>query len=283
MSVAVGATLQSNGTALPNALVRFTIGSSTRTAMTNGNGVATAQVPLIDNPGTYQLQCRVRRRHGQQELVRFEEFVITKLGTSLALGQTGSNSIVIDTGLSATLTSGGSPVSQKTVGFLFTPSGGGAPFATTRITDGNGRATTGAVTGLPPVGVYTVQAFFANTTNAPLLPLTADAIYGPSTSLTAVAIPTHRLQHYGPDRVLSSSSASSRARRRPSGRRSWRPSSSRHCSCRLLPVRRVRGEEEPDQRLEEHGQRAPEWRLDHHSSAGAAIGSRGHASRLAAK
>ena len=81
-----------------------------------------------------------------------------------------------------------------------------APFATTRITDGNGRATTGAVPGLP-VGVYTVQAFFAH--GGPThrsCRSTADAIYGPSSSVGRALTITdaHRLQHYGPDRVLRS-------------------------------------------------------------------------------
>lgn len=220
-SVNVSATLTAGGNPLPNATVKFVIGSSTRSAVTNGSGVATASVPLIDNPAHSNLSAAFEGDATDKSSSQSNGFDITKLATSLSLAQAGYVIVGLDTGTVATLTSGGQPISQKSVAFLFTPTGGGPTYAQTRITDGGGHATLGPVSTLP-AGTYNVQAYFgpggpasvpalpddpiyASSSSSPAVPLTVNALNGTSiTALTVFYVQTS-------PKYLSSSPAQQRA------------------------------------------------------------------------
>jgi hypothetical protein len=194
-SVNVSATL-SGATPLAGQTIRFSIGKSTRTAVTDGSGLATAQLPLTDNPGAYTLSAAFDGDANDKSSSASVAFTITKLPTSLSLTQNGYVVVGLDTYMVATLTSGGQPVSQKSVAFLFTPTGGGSTFAQTRITDGAGHATLGPVSTLP-AGTYNVQAYFGPGGPAGVPALPSDPIYAASASSPAVPLTVNAINGAG--------------------------------------------------------------------------------------
>jgi hypothetical protein len=191
-SVAVSASLTLSAGAIPLAgqPLTFTVGGSSVTANTGANGVATAQLPLVDVPdGGYTLAVAyngdgTRGSSGDAST----SFTIAKLPSAMTL--TGGGGTVLDgaaTGISTVLTGKGVGLAQRTVAFVLTPTGGGTPIVQTRITDLNGRASLGIVT-QPLAGAYSVQAFFAG--GAPIT-LPDDAEYtaasSPSATVTVTA------------------------------------------------------------------------------------------------
>jgi hypothetical protein len=157
-SVSVSATLTAGASSVPNELIKFSIGGSTVTATTNASGAATVQIPLVDLPGPYSLSVGFDGDTTYASSADSSPFTISKLATTLALSGNASIIDAGDTGMSATLKSGGVGLPQRTVAFVLTPSGGPA-VVQTRITDLNGKASLGVVP-LPLGGTYTVQAWF---------------------------------------------------------------------------------------------------------------------------
>ena len=158
----------------------FTIGNSIRTGITNASGTATVQLPLINLPAELQGDGLVRRRRDPRRDVGVGA-VHDHRALDRALARSGGAAPILDgadTGIEATLTSGGAPLSQRTIEFVLTQ--GGTQVIQTRITDPSGVAALGAV---PQAlsGTYSVQAFFGpGGPTPPTLP--ADPVYTPSSS-----------------------------------------------------------------------------------------------------
>jgi hypothetical protein len=186
-SIPVSATLTASGQPVSGELVSFTIGASTQSVMTNGSGIATVQLPLVDDPSSapYPLTAGFA---GDATLAGSSDaatVTITKLPTTLTLA--GSSAFTGgDTGVSATLKNGQVGLPQKTVAFVLTPTGGGAPIVQTGITNFSGKAALGVVSKLIP-GPYSVTAFFGGTP-IPHVTLPADPIYLSSASSPALTL-----------------------------------------------------------------------------------------------
>ena len=172
--------------------VVFTIGNSTRTALTNGSGVASAGVPVTSSPGPAVLTASFAGDTTSLSSATSRSFTITKIGTSItmtpAAGPVASGA---NTGILATLTDTNVPqvpLDQRTVYFVVTRVGG--PSVTkTAITDYLGRASLGPVNLAP--NLYTVTAYFLG--SIPLLPSAttidlADPIYIESAATTPLTL-----------------------------------------------------------------------------------------------
>jgi hypothetical protein len=160
-SLPVSATLTSGGAPVANEPVTFTIGGTTVQAVTDSNGVAQGQVQLDDLPGSsYQLTAGF---DGDATLAAASDstssFTVNQLATTVDLSGPSTAMAGANTGLEATLESGGVGLSDYSVAFVLTPTGGGTPVVQTATTAVGGVASLGAVTGLKP-GSYSVQAFF---------------------------------------------------------------------------------------------------------------------------
>jgi hypothetical protein len=107
-------------TGIQGATVSFTIGASTFTASSVGNGTATATGTLPAAPGTYKVYVRYAGSESpsfymaalDSTTVTVSSVLATGLAVSAATGQYGGTA-----GLSATLVSGGSPVAGKPIAF----------------------------------------------------------------------------------------------------------------------------------------------------------------------
>jgi hypothetical protein len=179
-SVSVSATLTAGGSPVAGEPVSFALGGSTAKAVTDGSGVASVQMPLVDLPGSYGLTAAFDGDATSIGSSAGSPFAIAKLGTSLALNGSRTAAVGADTGVIAALTSGAIGLTQRTVAFVLTPAGGGATVVQTRITDLFGRASLGSVPQLPG-GTYDVRAYFGS--GSPVA-LPSDSVYGDSASDT---------------------------------------------------------------------------------------------------
>jgi hypothetical protein len=159
--------------------VTFSIGGSTLTALTNSSGVASVNLPLVDLPAGYELTASFAGDAADTASSGSAPFTITKLATTLTLAGGPSALFGSSTGITATLTSSSVGLAERTVGFVLTPSGGGAPITQTRTTDFNGKAPLGTIAGLPP-GTYTVEAYFGGVASTVTLP--SDPVFNATTS-----------------------------------------------------------------------------------------------------
>ena len=120
----------------------FTLGGSTRSAVTGADGIATVTLPLIDLPDDgYTLSAGFDGDAGLRRDPRpSSPFTVQRLATSLALAVTAPTvTLGADTRTTATLTSAGVPLAQKTVAFVLTAPSRPA-IVVTRVTDLFGRA-----------------------------------------------------------------------------------------------------------------------------------------------
>ncbi len=185
----VSATLSGGGGSVANQPVSFTLGGSTAEGVTNGSGVATAQIPVTEPPGSsYPLTAAY---DGTATVAGSSSapasFAVTELATTLTLS--GPSTVTYGastTGISATLQSDGLGVGAHSVTFVLTPTGStsGSPLVQTAITSLGGVAQLGSLGALAP-GTYSVAAFFG-----PGGPLTvpADPILAPSTTASPLAL-----------------------------------------------------------------------------------------------
>jgi hypothetical protein len=155
----VGGTLKNGaGVGIANKPISFTIGTTTRTGVTDGDGHAAASMPLLSVPGGYSLSAGFGGDSAYALSGDARPFPIAKLGTTLTLTPPSAVLLGSDSGVTATLTdASGAPLGFRTIFFYLT---GAAARTTTATTDFAGRAQLG---GLPAaVGVYTVTACFNN-------------------------------------------------------------------------------------------------------------------------
>jgi Tol biopolymer transport system component len=181
---AVTATLTAGASPLDGETVRFSLGGSQATAVTDSNGVATVDLPVLGTPGSSTLSAAYDGTTTNAASAASQPFEVTKLSTSLAVtAEVSAPTVGGDTGVVATVTTAaGVPVTDHTVLFRITPATG--PVVTVaRVTGLSGQARLGPVT-LPdgkPLGPgsYAVAAYFGP--NPALgFAVPADPIYGPS-------------------------------------------------------------------------------------------------------
>jgi hypothetical protein len=151
--------------AVTNTPITFSLGATTVTASTNSSGVAAATLPLISPPGSYTVTASYAGDANNQPATAAQpKFQINKAGTLLTLTASGPISPGQNTNATATLMSGGSPLSQKPVYFVLTNSGGTPVGASVGITNGTGTAQAGAIN-FTPSGAssnYTLTAYFGS-------------------------------------------------------------------------------------------------------------------------
>jgi hypothetical protein len=170
--------------------VRFSIGSSEASAITDADGVATVDLPILATPGDYVLSAGFDGTTTHAASSVAQPIAVSKLATSLAVSSTSATPSVGDTGIVATLTAAGVPVSDHTVFFRLTPASGPA-VVVARVTGVGGEARLGSATdadGRPLApGAYTVDAYFGP--NAALdFAVPEDPIYGPSSATLGVPV-----------------------------------------------------------------------------------------------
>ncbi|MCA9946623.1 MAG: hypothetical protein KC449_24245, partial [Anaerolineales bacterium] len=163
--ITVAAQLSSDGDPLPGKLLAFRIGSQTRTAFTDVNGVATVDLPLLGIPGAAELAVTFAGDAVYQASFDTAPFTITKQATSLTLTP---GSATIEMGdpapfVATLLDAAGRPFGQKTVFFIIT--GPNGSYAEAVITDFAGRASLDSVP--LPAGTYTVSVYFSGTIPLP--------------------------------------------------------------------------------------------------------------------
>ena len=180
------AILTSEGTPLANQIVRFGIGSQTLHAITDSNGQATVNMPLLGLPGQYELTATFAPTRQYADSTVSSPFEIKQQSTAIALavetGQNGQPEVV------ATLTDAADHrLLEQTIIFVVT--GDSGSFAASVITNLIGEAT---LRNIPlPGGDYTVTAYFAGSIPIPgqgvvTLP---NSTYIPSSRSTTVTLP----------------------------------------------------------------------------------------------
>ena len=126
-AVAVTATLTGAGDTSGKPVV-FTMGTSTRTALTDGSGVATATMPVTSSPGGAVLTATFGGDTTSLPSATSRQFTITKIGTTVTMTPAaGPVSIGADTGIIATLKDANvpsSPLTQRTIYFAVSDGGG---------------------------------------------------------------------------------------------------------------------------------------------------------------
>ncbi len=198
--------------------VTFSIGSATAVTTTGSEGVATAPIPLTGlSPGSYTLVASFAGDANDTPTSTSQPFMVTKPQTSLKLSLPTPGQLVTGSpnGISATLTSGGSGVAQKTVYFdVFSSASSATPIAgATGVTNQAGVAQA-QISTLPPGSGYTVEAFFGTSPT----PLPSNPSYsatdpdyggsntGPPTAVTVLDGRTISAPFAGPVTVASGQS-----------------------------------------------------------------------------
>ena len=161
-NVVVGATVTAAGVGVAGATITFGLGSNAVAALTDGNGHASASLPLRDAVGSYPL---IASFAGSSTLAPAAAtvaglFTIAKAPTLLTVSTSSLPLPVVgDTHTTARLTSSGVPLGQRPVQ-LHVTNGSGAALDVARITDLDGRVSLGP---LPLMtGPHTVTATFGS-------------------------------------------------------------------------------------------------------------------------
>ncbi len=182
------ATLTANagdsGATIAGRSITFDLNGVSVTEPTGSNGVAQASLPLVANPGTYPLTATFAGGGQDAPVSAAGTFQVVQAPTNLVLSAPSPITLGADQA-TATLTSNGTPLPQKTVFFVLS-SGATVVGTSTGITNSSGVAQSGAIT-VPPITTgsgYTMTAYFGSTA-VPLLTGTynaADPDYSGSTS-----------------------------------------------------------------------------------------------------
>jgi hypothetical protein len=153
------------GGSVANRAITFTLGPTTVAATTNSLGVATARIPLIEPPGTYSLAASYAGDGNNQPAATLGSMQINQAPTALTLSSPAQITSGTNSGATATLTSGGSPLAQKPVYFVVSQSGSVVGTAL-GITNSSGIAQAGPITtNAGAVGPgYTLTAYFGSGT-----------------------------------------------------------------------------------------------------------------------
>lgn len=145
-----------SGQILPGRRVQFRVGPAVKTVFTNDAGVASTNLILTAEPGTYSLEANFAGDLTNQNSTDQQPFVISKMPTTL----TFDSGILIPDAAHVVVSlraNDGTPIKERSVAFLLT--NGSATTAIAEITDGAGQARLSNVA--LPSGIYQVTAFFA--------------------------------------------------------------------------------------------------------------------------
>ncbi len=161
--ITVSATVTDPQGAVVDEPVTFAIGGATAAGRTNASGLAQATLTPVDLPGSqYQLTATFGGTGTLAGASDSRAFTIDKRPTTLT--PSAHPAAAADTGIGATLSSGGVALVGYPVAFVLTPVNGGAAVVQDRTTDLTGRASLGTVDQLLaaqlPAGSYSVVAFF---------------------------------------------------------------------------------------------------------------------------
>ncbi len=181
-SASFSATLTSNGTPLANMQVAIAVGSLSRAAQTDGNGVANVSIPLDDLPGTYAVRASFTGTPVYLPAAAvLGTFTIVQQNTQLTLTPQPTSTQYSDPAqiLAVLQDASGLPVPEQTVFFII--SGNGVNLSLPVITDYAGRAPLGTINLAP--GTYTVNAYYSGPIPLPGGSITlSDFRYKPSTA-----------------------------------------------------------------------------------------------------
>jgi YVTN family beta-propeller protein len=175
--------------------VTFAVGTQSVTAITGGDGVAEAMLPLTVAPGAYSLSAAAVPTDGvlPSSAVATQSLTVTEQPTLLTLAPTGGTLPIGQTSYTATLCALGgdasatacgpsdAPVADRTVVFKL-----GGPVSRTEAltTDASGQVQFNAY-GLP-AGAYTLNAYFDG--NIPGVGVQRDSFYAPPATNPATAM-----------------------------------------------------------------------------------------------
>jgi hypothetical protein len=170
--------------------VSLRIGSEIKTVKTNGSGVASATLSLVDIPGATQVAASFAGDTIDQLAPSSDAqpFTIDPQNTTLTLTGPAGAIPGAPSGLVATLKdSDGNPIAFRSI--VFVMSGTGTGFTRQASTGADGKAALGNVPSLP-YGVYSVKAYFSGTITlnpwaaSPATVTLVDPVYNPSASGT---------------------------------------------------------------------------------------------------
>ena len=173
-SATITATLKQTGgpgASVTNQAITFGFAGASTTVMTGTGGIATVVIPLTLPPSSYTFTAYYAGNTSEAPVGTQETFTVSPATTSLCLSPTGQTTCPsplgqvtsgANNGVSATLSSGGAPLTQKTVYFDIS-SGNTVLLSLPAVTNNSGVAQSGAIT-LPPgdVGGYDVTAYFGS-------------------------------------------------------------------------------------------------------------------------
>ena len=191
-NVTASATLTGPAGALSGRSVRFQLGASSATGVTNASGVATATLRILATAGPQEITASFAGEPGFQASTDGVAFAVGQASTTLT-ATNGTPARAGTSGVSATLTSGGAGVAGRTVYFVLkgtSPATTGYGLIRGVTTDQAGIAALGTSPGLP-AGAYSLTAYFSG--SVPVDPWVTgstrslslgDPVYGPAVSNT---------------------------------------------------------------------------------------------------
>ena len=154
----VSATL-TGATPLAGRTVLFSLGGATATARTDTDGVARTSFPIVEQPGSQQLSATFDGDPALRPAAAQRVVSVAKRPTTLALeGPTGPVWSDEDTGVTAMLRTGDSPITDRSVIIVARDAAGAVVAAATRRTGPDGRAALGRLD--LPSGTLTLTAYF---------------------------------------------------------------------------------------------------------------------------
>ena len=186
----VSATLTGPG-ALGGRTVTLRLGTAIQSVVTNGSGVASATLPIQDNPGANQVAAIFGGDAVNQPAAATTPFIITKTNTNLTLAGPSGGVAASSSGVYATLKDQfGAVLPFRTVTMVvWNTLNPGLGFTRQVSTGFDGRAALGPIPSLTP-GVYSLTAYFSGTFTlnpwvSPSSSITlTDPTYNPSASAT---------------------------------------------------------------------------------------------------
>lgn len=185
-AVTAQARLTSSGAPLAGQFLTFKLGPQQRSAVTDANGEASVTLALLGLPGSDSLQASFAGSANYQPSSASSPFTLTRQPTNLSLDPVSLTVLNGETAdFAATLTDGiGRPLSEKTILFIITGSGGAQ--AQSVITDYAGRAFLDVTL---PADTYAVNAYFSGVIPLPGQTLNLeDDRFLPSTAAASLTV-----------------------------------------------------------------------------------------------
>ena len=193
------AQLTSDGAPVAGQLIQFALGSQRRTAVTDENGVAEAEIRLLGLIGTGELKAGFSNTDEYQSSFDTAEFTITPQPTSLVLEPVNVSAFEGDQAEIVAILTGVNELPLLQSAVIFVISDGETTVASLVITNNTGRAPLRVNL---PVGTYTVDAYFASALQLPQgnVDLT-DERFEPATASGTITVkekPTDPIIYFSP-------------------------------------------------------------------------------------